>query len=361
MSVKFYRTRLDVALLQIFFRNFANKLWNAGKFIQNCMAGLDTTQLNSLAVQGPMTATELQALPLPERYIVSRCHEVTARVTQLLESYSFGDAGRLVHDFLWDELADWYIEASKVRMREGAVAQAQTRRVLVYVWDSCMRLLHPFMPYLTETLWQQIPHSGDSIMLSAWPQLAQAQDGHGQGEEQESQLAVDSAAVRDFGLLQALVRSIRNARAEYNVDAGKKIPVILKLQRPALHALLEQERQILSLLARAEDSQLQIVLADEGATINALEAAGPCVHLVVEEGLEAYLPQSGLVDPQKERLRLGKQAERLQKDIAVMQSRLQSSGFVDRAPAHLVAEAKDKLRDMEEQLSVVNNSLFALA
>ena len=304
-----------------------------------------------------MTEAELLALPVPERYIVSRCHEVTARVTQLLESYSFGDAGRLVHDFLWDELADWYIEASKVRMREGDHAsQAQTRRVLVYVWDTCMRLLHPFMPYLTETLWQQIPHSGDSIMISAWPQLKHSD------EAEEAALAVDSAAVRDFGSLQALVRSIRNARAEYNVDAGKKIPVILKIQRPALRSLLEQERQIFALLARAEDSQLQIVFAeDSAASVTAVEAAGPCVHLVVEEGLEAYLPQSGLVDPQKERLRLSKQAERLQKDITVMQARLQSAGFVDRAPAHLVAEAKDKLRDLEEQLRAVNASLLVLA
>lgn len=325
--------------------------------MQNCLTGLDASQLADLAVQGAMGQAELLALPVPERYIVSRCHEVTARVTELLESHSFGDAGRLVHDFLWDELADWYIEASKVRMREGPLAQAQMRRGLVYVWDTCMRLLHPFMPYLSETLWQQIPHTGDSIMLAAWPQLKHSDD------QTETELAVDSAAVRDFGSLQALVRSIRNARAEYNVDAGKKIPVILKLQRPSLRALFEQERQIFTLLARAEDTQLQIIHVDgdNGAPAHTVEAAGPCVHLVVEEGLEAFLPQAGLVDPQKERLRLSKQAEKLQKDIGVMQARLQSAGFVDRAPPHLVAEAKDKLKDMEEQLKVVTTSLLAVA
>ena len=126
-----------------------------------------------VTVRGVMGGDELRELALPERYIVSSCHQLVERVTLLLENYDFGDAGRQIYEFLWDEFADWYIEISKTRMREGmdAVAAMRARRVLVYVWDSCLRLLHPFMPFLTETLWQLLPHEGDSLMISNWPKM----------------------------------------------------------------------------------------------------------------------------------------------------------------------------------------------
>jgi valyl-tRNA synthetase len=131
---------------------------------------VDTTERDSYTVVGVMTATELRTLPLPERYIVSACHQLIDRVTLSLENYDFGDAGRQIYEFLWDEYADWYIEISKTRMRTPALA-LQARRTLVYVWDSCLRLLHPFMPFLTEVLWQQLPHRGDSLMIANWPKM----------------------------------------------------------------------------------------------------------------------------------------------------------------------------------------------
>jgi valyl-tRNA synthetase len=360
-GLKTYHTLYFIFLC--FTRNFANKLWNAGKYVQICLAGVrdDAARLDALTVRGPMSAAELATLPVPERYIVSRCHEVVGEVTRALEALSFGDAGRVVHDFLWDELADWYIEASKVRMRaaeggaespaDAADHQQRTRRVLVYVWETCMRLLHPFMPYLTETLWQQLPHAERSVMLADWPQL---QDEAGS----ESALPTDATAVRQFGSLQATVRSIRNARAEYGVDPGRKIPCVLVVADAALRAVLQQERSVFALLGRVQDTQLQI-LGPEEAT-KALSGAGACVHLIVEEGVEAHLPQSGLLDPQKERLRLSRQAEKLGKDIQVLSGRLASPGFVDRAPPHLVAEAKTKLAELQDQLSTVTASMEAL-
>eukprot|EP00598_Pedospumella_elongata_P003041 CAMPEP_0184984386 /NCGR_PEP_ID=MMETSP1098-20130426/13368_1 /TAXON_ID=89044 /ORGANISM="Spumella elongata, Strain CCAP 955/1" /LENGTH=935 /DNA_ID=CAMNT_0027508357 /DNA_START=347 /DNA_END=3154 /DNA_ORIENTATION=- len=361
-------------------RNFVNKLWNAGKYIQICLAGLNPEELAALAVRGPMNEAELTSLPVPERFIVSRCHEVATRVTESLEAHGFGESGRLVHDFLWDEFADWYVEASKVRMRSPGpnasaeetaryhLQQRQTRRVLVYVWDTCMRLLHPFMPYLTETLWQLIPHDGESIMLADWPQMQVISSAGEEGDASdavgvESKLVLDVEATKNFGTLQALVHSIRNARAEYNVDAGKKIPCILRLQRPAVHSLMQNERGILALLGRVDDTQLQILPVSSSSTGNDIPevvAAGPCVHLVVEEGVEVYLPQAGLIDTVKEKLRLGKQAEKLRKAVEGMQTRLQSAGFVDRAPAHLVEEARNNLRDLQEQLATVEKSLEAL-
>lgn len=358
-------------------RNFLNKLWNAGKYVQICLAGLSEAELAQLAVRGPLSAEELAGLAVPERFIVSRCHEVATRVTRALESHNFGESGREVHDFLWDEFADWYVEASKTRMRSPGsdaspavlrqfqVQQQQSRRVLVYVWDTCMRLLHPFMPYLTETLWQLIPHDGESIMLADWPQM-QAQTGDEadpSSAEAETALALDPQAVKDFGTLQALVHSIRNARAEYNVDAGRKISSIVRLQRPAVHALVQAERSMLVLLGRLDDAQLLVLPGSSdvlGKDTPEVAAAGACVHLVVEDGVEVYLPQAGLVDVQKERMRLGKQAEKLRKAVEGVQARLQSASFVDRAPAHLVTETRASLRDLEQQLVVVERSLEAL-
>jgi valyl-tRNA synthetase len=214
-----------------------------------------------------------------------------------------------------------------------------------------MRLLHPFMPYLTETLWQQLPHTERSVMLADWPQL---QDEAGS----ESALPTDAAAVRQFGSLQATVRSIRNARAEYGVDPGRKIRCVLVVADAALRAVLQQERSVFALLGRVEDAQL-LILAPEDAA-QALASAGACVHLIVEEGVEAYLPQSGLLDPQKERARLSRQADKLGKDIQVLSGRLSSAGFMDRAPPYLVAEARTKLAELQDQLNTVNASMEAL-
>jgi len=314
------------------------------------MSGIadDSALQAALVVHGPLSAEELIELPLPERFIVSKCHQLVAKVTLGLENYDFGDAGRLIYEFLWDEFADWYIEASKSRMRgsdvEALRRQQVTRRVLIYIWDTCMRLLHPFMPYLTETLWQLIPHAGDSIMISQWPQL------------DDETLAVDESAIRSFEALQALVRSIRNARAEYNVDPGKKIEVLLRL-RPDIKSLIEEERVMFALLARVDDTLLQVL---ESIHTEVPQSAGPCVHLIVDDGVEAFLPQSRLIDKEKELQRLNKQAERLVKDIGVLESRLQSKGFAEKAPESLVLDVKDKLRDMHEQLKAVQVSVSVL-
>lgn len=326
--------------------------------MQNCMLGLreDPAALSELTVRGPMGAEELGSLPVPERFIVSRCHAVAQEATAALEAHSYADAGRLVHDFLWDELADWYIEASKVRMRPESAGgcpaqQQQTRRVLIYVWDTALRLLHPYMPFLTETLWQQLPHEGDSIMVADWPIMQQQ-------SASSNALPVDGAAVKTFGTLQAIVRSIRNARAEYAVDAGRKIPCVLVVNDSVVRDFLRQERLVFAMFARVQDEQLQIVSSEDYQAI--IESAGACVHLIVEEGVEAFLPQSGLLDPVKEVQRLSKQSEKLGKDMQVLRGRLASPGFIERAPKEVVTETEMKLADIEEQLKVIKSSMDSL-
>lgn len=320
-------------------RNFANKLWNAGKYIQNALSALTPTERQGLAVIKSMTQAELTLLPLAERYIVSRCHELVSKVTEALEAYNFGDAGRQIYEFLWDEYADWYIEISKTRMKdaEGAL---MARKVLVYVWDRCMRLLHPFMPFLTEVLWQLAPHTGQSIMVSDWPQDA------------EEVLPVDTKAMATFGSIQALVRSVRNARAEYNVEPAKKIAAYI-VGSPEMLAVLENERAAISLLGRVDDGALSIV-----GTMPA--SMGPSVHLIVEDGLEVYLPMSAMVDAAKELARLGKQGEKLKKDIDSLESRLLSKGFADKAPESVINEVKGNIQEKKEQLVAVERGMAAI-
>ena len=204
-------------------RNFANKLWNTARFIVMGLqvmgrhyhhhhhtprrhlfhrAELPADERQAFAVTTPMDAAELATLPLPERWIISRCHALVGEVTGQLAAYEFGPAGQSIYAFLWDEYADWYIEISKKRMGDPE-AEKQARRTLVYVLDSCLRLLHPFMPFITEELWQRLPYDGKSLMIAPWPQM-----------DDEAALPSDADALARFASVQALVRSVRNARAE---------------------------------------------------------------------------------------------------------------------------------------------------
>ena len=328
-------------------RNFANKLWNAGKYLQMNLASLSEEEKHALRVVGEMDAESISKLPLAERYIVSRCHELVMTVTESLEIYSFGDAGKQIQEFLWDEYADWYIEVSKTRDGEAAAA---SKRVLVYVFDRCMRLLHPFMPFLTETLWQLTPHEGESLMTAPWPM-------------DEQKLAVDREAISSFGSIQALVRTIRNARAEYNVEAGKKISAVVVAPSQSMKSKIEAEVASVALLGRIDATELKVVMFDD-PTFSSSEM-GKAVHLIVEDdaqnegakAMEAYLPLASLVDAEKEKKRLTKQAEKLRKDIAGLEGRLASKGFAEKAPPHILAEVQGNVAEKKQQLSAVEKGI----
>eukprot|EP00527_Entomoneis_sp_CCMP2396_P000385 CAMPEP_0198142364 /NCGR_PEP_ID=MMETSP1443-20131203/5168_1 /TAXON_ID=186043 /ORGANISM="Entomoneis sp., Strain CCMP2396" /LENGTH=389 /DNA_ID=CAMNT_0043805345 /DNA_START=52 /DNA_END=1221 /DNA_ORIENTATION=- len=341
-------------------RNFANKLWNCCKFVTgNALKDVDEESLAEIAVTGPITQEEFDTLSLAERYIVSKCHTLVAAVTADIENYSLGAAGSKVYEFLWDQYADWYIEISKTRIYEGQggggeVESKAARRVLVYVLDTSLRLLHPYMPYITERLWHHLPRAAageeqaaHSLMLADWPQM---DDG--------TPLVTSEAAVDQFECFQALTRSIRNARAEYNVEPGKRISAVVIASGKMLEEL-EKEKLSLVFLARLDPDQVSIFEAgsDEAKAATAVES----VQVVVRDGVEAYLPLSGLIDPVKERKRLEKQDERLQKEIEKLAGRLQSKGFVDKAPPAVVDKVKDDLAEMEDQASKVKASLEALA
>ena len=340
-------------------RNFANKLWNCCKFVTgNALTGLSDDDMNGIAVGGPMTKDEYDSLLLPEKYIISKCHALVESVTKDIESYQLGSAGTKVYEFLWDQYADWYIEISKTRLYEGAGGGNKeeaiaAQRVLVYVLDTSLRLLHPYMPYVTEQLWHHLPRPSKSsdqaahaLMLSDWPQMSD-----------EEPLVKDDDAVSRFECFQALTRSIRNARAEYNVEPGKRISAVI-IASGSIRADLEKEARSLVALAKLDPDQVAFYDAGSDEAAKAIEEES--VQLVVQEGVEAYLPMSGLIDPEKERQRLEKRIEKLNKEIEKLAGRLKSKGFVDKAPPPVVEKAKAELAELEDQAAKVQSSLTAL-
>eukprot|EP00466_Bigelowiella_natans_P017353 jgi/Bigna1/45073/e_gw1.110.36.1 len=325
-------------------RNFANKLWNAGRYLIQMVEQkkqlLSAEELTaSLAVDGAMTQESLDQLPLPERYIVSRAHELVEKVTSALHDHRISEAGSLVYDFLWNQYTAWYIEASKVQQSETSL------KTLVYVFDTCLRLLHPFMPYVTETLWQRLPHHGDALMVASWPSV-----------EGMAALPRSSSAEEKFGLLQDIVNSVRSARAEYKVEPGKKIGAsILISDKDGLEAI-QQEQSVLAFIARIEESNLAIQGFEDYKPLS----EGKSVKLVIRDGVEAHLPLNQLVDAEKERVRLSKQAEKMEKDIELLKKRLESKGFVDKAPPKKVEETRQQLEEKVSQLGNIKDTIASL-
>lgn len=285
-----------------------------------------------------------KSLPLCERFIISRIHQVTMEMTLALEQLRFGDAGAIIHNFLWNEFADWYLETSKVRMRSGDANSVQvTRETLLYVWDTSLKLLHPFMPFLTETLWQLMSHEGDSIMISSWPLL--------EGQEHPH---VDATAIREFRQFQSLVGAVRNARTAHNLELNKKSGFILKAPEAFCVRMME-EVDVFCMLARVEKKNFSIISHNS----DILESDA-YVHVVADEGVEGFIPLEGLVNVEKETLRLKKQRDGLMKTVTALECRLTNKVFTERAPEPVVQEVRENVVNIREQLRLLNASLEKL-
>jgi len=301
-------------------RNFANKIWNAARFVvSNVSTGYETTSelVDSLT-------RELVDLPLPERWILSRHNRLVGDVTRLIEDYQFGEAGRLIHDFLWGEFCDWYIEISKIRLYgQDEDAQEMARRVLFYVLERTMRLLHPFMPFVTEEIWQHLTggrwQGVESIMIAPWPEVDEA--------------LLDEEAERDMELVMEAVRAIRNARAEYKVEPGRRIEALIAAGEK--FDLLKGQQDVLITLARLDAEKLKLAP-------NLPEKPAQALALVVGP-MEIYLPLAGMVDLAAERRRLAGEIERLEADIARSEELLANEAFLTKAPAQVVEKEREKL------------------
>jgi len=319
-------------------RNFANKIWQATRFI---LLNLDDEALLSL------DQVSRDRLALPDRWILSRISRLSGDVFGLIESYQYGEAGRQIRDFLWDEFCDWYIEATKARLyadeTEG-VAEASglsaeaAQAVLVAVLEQAMRLLHPFMPFVTEAIWQALPEAikqGDALIVAPWPM--------------EDSARLDDEAEVQMSVVMDMVRGIRNVRAEYNVAAGKRVAATIAAAGMA--GALDQNRDVLVSLARLDAAKVTIVESCEPLTQSASVVVGDVV---------IYLPLAGMVDLAAERARLEKELANLTQRIAGSEKRL-AGPFAERAPADVVQQHRDNLAEMKVEAEQVAEQIGPLS
>ncbi|MFN8468227.1 MAG: valine--tRNA ligase [Caldilineaceae bacterium] len=336
-------------------RNFANKIWNAARFVIMKLAdgapAVDDSDPNSPTYMLPPD----EELSLPDRWILSRLDAVRHEATRLIDTWQFGEAGRQLYEFLWNEYCDWYIEAAKVRLNEGTAAEAQaTRQVLAFVLEQGMRLLHPFMPFVTEAIWQSLPGVGlgapsaeaggaagmradgcaPAIMVTRWP----APSGRRNDE-------ADAA----FARIQELVRGIRNVRAEYDVPAPKRIPALFSAGEYA--AVLSENLSVMAFLARLEAGETEV-----GSD---LPAPGKAATLAAA-GVTVYLPLAGLVDFAAERKRIQAEIDNIDRQVGRIEGMLNNPGFTGKAPAEVIDRERTKLADLQAKRSQLAERLADL-
>jgi len=314
-------------------RNFTNKIWQAARFVLANVSG------SSVSGFGLNVKLETLNLQLPDRWILSRLNHLVQNVTRLFESYQYGEAGRQIHDFLWGEYCDWYIEASKVRLyepstgsvRREAADKSIPQTVLLHVLETALRLLHPFMPFVTEAIWQALPYpplslpplGGEALIMARWPEPDAA--------------LLDDEAEEQMELAMALIRSIRNRRAEYDVTPGKRIPALIAAGDAA--RWLDEQRSVLCALAKLDPDQLAIQPT--------IQPPAQAATIVVGETI-CYLPLAALVDLEAERARLARELAGVEARIARSESLL-AGEFAQKAPAHVVQRERDKLADLQTE------------
>jgi valyl-tRNA synthetase len=346
-------TRLEAA------RNFANKIWNATRFV---ISKLENKHPEGTRGTGNSATFSVQrsAFSLPDRWILSRFNRLAADVDRLLRAFNLGEAGRQIQSFFWDDFADWYIETAKVQLDDEAQIEA-TRAVLYTVLEGTLRLLHPFMPFVTEAAWQHLvmeqgigiggqeaegnnptPNpqpptpAPEALIIAPYPQA-------------DTEL-IDDAAERDWDLVRDIVRGIRNTRNESGVEAARWIEAIIVGGTRTV--TLQAQRAIISRLARVAPDKLEIV---ETIAQTPQQAAALVVGTV-----EVYLPLAGMVDVAEERARLQKELERAEADVERRRGKLANESFVSRAPAAVVGKERDGLAASEAAAAKLLERLAAL-
>ncbi|MFD2211048.1 valine--tRNA ligase [Virgibacillus halophilus] len=305
--------------------NFANKVWNASRF---CLMNMADFTYDDIDLSQPKT--------LADKWILTRLNETIENVTKHANKYDFGEAGRHLYNFIWDDFCDWYIEMAKLPLYGEDEQQKQTTRsVLAYVLDHSLRMLHPFMPYITEEIWQQLPHEGPSITIANWPAFKAHYH--------------DEKAAKEMKRLVAIIKSVRNIRAEVDTPMSKKIPLLIQAENEEIVEELQEEHIYLDRFCNAESLTI-------AANVNVPEKA----MTSVVTGAEIFIPLEGLIDFDKEIARLQKELDKWTAEVSRVQKKLGNQGFVNKAPDAVVEEEKRKEKDYLEKQAKVKARLIEL-
>ena len=306
-------------------RNFANKIWNATRFIlMNLSDEIDKPELP-------------QRLQTEDKWILSKLNTLIKEVTENLERFELGIAVQKLYDFIWDVLCDWYIELTKSRIQAGGESAKSAQQVLIYVMNQCLKLLHPIMPFITEEIWQAIPNDCESIMVAPWPQYRE--DLCFQQEEE------------DFEKVMSAIKAIRNRRAEMNVPPSKKARVFVKTLNTGV---FESGAMFIERLASASEVKVSGVAPQQG------EDFSDAVQ-VITDSARIFIPLDELVDKEKELARLEKERKTCEKDIAMVEQKLSSQGFIEKAPQNVVEAERAKLEKHKERMEKIVESIAAFS
>lgn len=318
-DMRFYWERVEGT------RNFANKIWNASRFALMNMEGYDKD-------------AELAPYTLADKWILSRLQDTVKDVTGLLERFELGEAGRAIYDFIWSEVCDWYIEIAKPRLynKEAVAERATAQHVLATVLVSAMKLLHPYMPFITEEIYQCLPHEAESIMISKWPVADES--------------LVDPEAERGMNAIMDSIKAIRNMRAEVNANPGKKIPAIMLVSED-LREVVAHNDSYIKLLGGIDNLELRPLNGEKPE--NAMAA--------VVTGIEVYLPLAGLIDVEKETQRLSKELAAMEKDLQRAGGKLNNAGFLAKAPEDVIAKERAKYEELSGKIEAVKKRMAYLA
>jgi valyl-tRNA synthetase len=317
-------------------RNFANKIWNASRFVlMNCEGPFKTEEISSKM---------LKELDFSDKWILSRFNHTVADVNSLISDYDLGTAARSIYDFLWGEFCDWYIEMSKDRMNSpDPKEKGRALSVLLHVLEGTLRLLHPFMPFITEEIWQAVKGrapslcKGSTIMLEAFPK--------------EDRAFENGKCEADMDLLKPVITAIRNIRAQYNIPQSKEIEVmVLAKDASCREAIKKGERYIVRL---ARSSKIDALAS--------LKVKPKQIATSVVGGLEIIVPLAGLIDVEKEKARLEKGLEKATAELAKVNAKLSNKAFMEHAKEELIEEEKQKLKDLEEARKIIEGGLSSLS
>ena len=305
---------------------FANKIWNAARLVQMRLGDEDLGKVRESAL----------TLTLADRWMLSRFANAVKDITRNLKTYRFNEAANAVYHLAWDDFCDWYLEMAKPRWTEEAdPSDRRTARWVAWkVLDGILRLLHPFMPFVTEEIWQALPHDGDTLALAAWPRAKRAW--------------FDAGAERQVAFLQQLVVAVRNLRVENKIEPGKRVPIVVRGSEEQLALVAALQSQILP-LARIES----LTLARDGARPAVAASA-------VVNGAEVFLPLEGLVDLDKERERLVREADKLLSELEGSRKKLRNQDFLRKARPEIVERERQRLVQLEETLDKLKRAQESL-
>lgn len=302
------------------FRNFCNKLWNAANFVLMNTEGHDCGQ----------EASADYSLNVADKWIISRLQQVEKAMQEGFDTFRLDIASQVLYDFIWNEYCSWYIELTKPALKNGdEKAQRGTRRTLIRVLETILRMAHPLMPFITEEIWHKVKGlaatEGDSIMLKNYPVADES--------------LIDQEALADFEWMQSVIEGVRNIRGEMNVSPGKKVPAIFTAGEPKDKARLDTNTVFLCTLASLESAEWQ----EDASQI-------PASATTLVGNLEVHVPMAGIIDKDAELARLNKETGKMEIEIKKLEGKLNNANFVDKAPADVVQKEKDRLVGLSEQL-----------